>query len=58
MDWMFEDFKSDLDSLDPRVREKALEIAGQLVKEKNYMEKKAISEAIVKAEEWFYDLGG
>ncbi len=58
MGWMFEDFKIDLDSLDARVKEKALEIAKQLVIEKNYSEKKAIAEAIVKAEEWFYDLEG
>ncbi|MGB2761511.1 hypothetical protein BC962_0997 [Gillisia mitskevichiae] len=58
MDWMFEDFKTDLDSLDSRVKEKALEIARKLVNEKNYSEKKAIAEAIVMAEEWFYDLEG
>ncbi len=58
MDWMFKDFKPDLDSLDPRVKEKALEIAKQLVSEKNYTKKRAISDAIVKAEERFYDLGG
>ena len=55
---MFEDFKTDLDSLDSRVKEKALEIARKLVNEKNYSEKKAIAEAIVKAEEWYYDLEG
>ena len=58
MDWMFDDFKNDLDSLDPRVKKKALEIARQLVEEKNYPRKKAITEAIVRAEEWFYDLEG
>ena len=58
MDWMFEDFKTDLDSLDSRVKEKALEIARKLVNERNYSEKKAIAEAIVMAEEWFYDLEG
>ena len=37
MDWMFEDFKTDLDSLDSRVKEKALEIARKLIfNEKNY----------------------
>lgn len=55
---MFEDFKTDLDSLNPPVRKKALEIAKQLVEEKNYSKEKAITEAIVKAEEWFYDLEG
>lgn len=39
MDWMFEDFKPGLDSLDPRVKEKTLEIAKQLVSEKNYTKK-------------------
>lgn len=37
---MFKDFKPELDSLDPKVREKVLEIAGQLVSEKNYTKKK------------------
>ncbi|MCC4227457.1 MULTISPECIES: hypothetical protein [Flavobacteriaceae] len=58
MDWMFDDFKNDLDSLNPQVKKKALEIAKKLVEEKNYSKEKAITEAIVKAEEWFYDLGG
>ena len=34
MDWMFEDFKTDLDTLNPIVREKALSIAKELI-EKN-----------------------
>ena len=55
---MFEDFKTDLDSLNPPVRKKALEIAKQLVLNENYTEKKAISEAIKQAEEWFYNLEG
>lgn len=55
---MFEDFKTDLDALDPSIKEKALEIAEQLVLKKNYTEKKAIAEAIKQAEEWFYDLEG
>ncbi|EIJ39327.1 hypothetical protein JoomaDRAFT_2342 [Galbibacter orientalis DSM 19592] len=58
MDSMFEDFKTDLDSLNPLVRKKALEIAKQLVLKKNYTEKEAITKAIIKAEEWFYDLEG
>ncbi len=58
MDWMFEDFKTELDKLNPTVREKALEIAKKLVQEKDLSEKEAIQEGITKAEEWFYDLGG
>ena len=58
MDWMFEDFKTDLDSLNPTVREKALEIANELMKEGKFTEKEAITKAIKRAEEWFYDLEG
>ncbi len=58
MEWTFDDFKTDLDALSPEIREKALKIAQQLVKEKNYTGKAAIAEAIIKAEEWFYDLEG
>ncbi|MDT0687373.1 MULTISPECIES: hypothetical protein [Flavobacteriaceae] len=58
MDWTFEDFKTDLDSLNPAVREKALEIANDLMKEEKYTTKEAITKAIKQAEEWFYDLEG
>ncbi|MCX2838433.1 hypothetical protein HC174_12190 [Salinimicrobium sp. CDJ15-81-2] len=58
MEWLFEDFKTDLESLNPPVREKALEIANELVKEEKYTKKEAITEAIKQAEEWFYDLEG
>lgn len=55
---MFEDFKTDLDGLSPRVREKALEIAKELVEKKDLPVKEAIQEAIIRAEEWFYDIEG
>lgn len=55
---MFEDFKTDLDSLNKVVREKALAIAKELVEKKNLTPKEAITEAIIRAEEWFYDLEG
>ena len=58
MDWMFEDFRTDLDSLDPVIKEKALDIANQLMKQGKLTEKEAITEAIKRAEEWFYDLEG
>ena len=58
MDWMFEDFKTDLDSLNPAIRKKALKIANELMKEGKFTEKEAITEAIKRAEEWFYDLEG
>ncbi len=58
MDWMFEDFKTDLDGLNPKVREKALEIAKKLVEKKNLPAKEALQGAITRAEEWFYDIEG
>ncbi|MDT0651172.1 hypothetical protein [Autumnicola edwardsiae] len=58
MHWMFEDFKTDLDSLNRTVRKKALEIANELMIQGKCTEKEAITEAIKQAEEWFYDLEG
>ena len=56
--WTFEGLKSDLNSLDPTVKEKALIIAKELIRQGNYAEKEAITEAIKRAEEWFYDREG
>ncbi|UZH54152.1 hypothetical protein JRG66_09085 [Salinimicrobium tongyeongense] len=58
MDWIFENFKTDLNALDPLVKEKALYIANQLMRQGKYSEKEAITEAIKRAEEWFYDMEG
>lgn len=55
MEWTFEDFEADLKDLTPQVRNKALEIANQLMKEEGYSKAKAIKEAITKAQEWFFD---
>ncbi len=58
MEWTFEDFKTDLDNLTPQVRAKALQIATELMKEGNISEKKALDQAIMRAEEWLYDSEG
>lgn len=58
MDWMFEDFKTELDALNPGVREKALTIAKELIEKKDISAKEALSVGIIRAEEWYYDLGG
>ncbi|MFP8489193.1 hypothetical protein ACKGJO_08815 [Gracilimonas sp. Q87] len=55
MKWTFEDFGADLDDLDPQVREKALQIANDLMEEKEYTKEEAIKKAIKQAEEWFLD---
>lgn len=58
MEWKFENFQPDLNELNPQVREKALEIANELMSKGNYTEKEAIEEAIKEAEEWFLDSQG
>lgn len=55
---MFEDFKTELNDLNPRVREKALEITKELVEKKRISAEEAIQKAIIRAGEWFYDLEG
>lgn len=57
-DWTFSDFRPQLDSLNPEVKEKAKEIAEKLLKKNEYSEEEAIQQAIKQAEEWFYDLEG
>ena len=56
MKWTFENFAADLKDLNPKVREKALEIANRLMEEEEYTEAEAIKEAIKRAEEWFLDM--
>jgi uncharacterized protein YdaT len=54
----FDAFQEKLQRLNPRVREKAVAIAEELIKQENYTIKDAVEEAISRAEEWFYDLEG
>lgn len=58
MNWTFENFKPHLENLTPQTREKALEIAEQLMQKGGISEERAITEAIVRAEEWFYNSEG
>lgn len=58
MEWTFENFRPELDALEPMVRKKAMEIARQLMEQETYSEANAIKEGISRAEEWFMDLGG
>ncbi|MDN3723588.1 hypothetical protein QRD02_04280 [Aequorivita sp. SDUM287046] len=55
---MFKNFKPKLEHLTPEVRKKALEIAQQLMKRGGISEDKAIDQAIVQAEQWFFDMKG
>ena len=58
MEWTFKNFNTDLENLNPDVRKKALEIGQKLMEQGGISEEKALKEAIVRAEEWFYNLGG
>ena len=58
MEGTFKNFKSDLDSLKPTVKKKALEIAKKLMKKENISEKEAITKAIKRAKEWHYEIEG
>lgn len=57
MEWTFERLGVDLKELNPKVREKALELANQL-KEEGYTDAEAIRQAIKEAEEWYLDTQG
>ena len=58
MEGTFGNFKSDLNSLKPVVKEKAFEIAKKLMKKENISEKEAIAKAIKRAKEWHYEIEG
>lgn len=53
MEGNFENLHADLNSLNPIVKIKAIQIAKNLMTDENLPEKKAIPLAIKKAEEWF-----
>ena len=58
MKWTFEDYGADLKNLNPRVRDKALEIANRLMEEEDYSEGEAIKQGIKEAQEWNLDRQG
>jgi len=59
MKWTIADFPVNPDnSLNPKVRNKAVEIANQLSASGQYTEEEVIRKAIQLAEEWFYESEG
>lgn len=56
--WTLDNFPAKLDDLKPKAREKAVEIANQLMESAQYTEQEAIRKAIQQAEEWFYESEG
>ncbi|WP_276348933.1 hypothetical protein [Daejeonella sp. JGW-45] len=58
MEWTLENFPVGMNELDPKVREKAIEIANQLKKEGRINELTVVDEAIQQAQEWFLNMEG
>ena len=55
----FDDFKPMLDDLVPKVREKAVQLALEMLSEGRFDNKEAaLNEGIKQAEEWFTELEG
>lgn len=54
----FDDLDLQLKDLQPKVREKALEIAKKQQEEYGLSEKEAIKKGIALAEEWFFNMEG
>lgn len=58
LEFPFEDYEDKFEKLNPRVRQKAIEIAKDLISQEHYTQKSAVQEAILRAESWFLDLEG
>lgn len=56
-DQIFDHFKIDLAELRPEVREKAIELIGQMI-DKGVPKNQAVSEGIQEAETWFLESQG
>lgn len=58
MKWDVENFPKEMEILNPRTREKAIELLNNLTNNNLYNESEAIVLAIKQAEEWFYEAEG
>jgi hypothetical protein len=58
MESPFNDLANSLKGHDPKVKEKAIEFAIRLMKEKKLNKEDALKEGIKQAENWFIDLEG
>ena len=54
----FDDLASDLKELDPKIKEKAINIAIKLIKRNKMDRQDALKEGIKQAKNWFVDLEG
>ena len=48
----------EIGQLDPKIKEKAIEIAIHLINDKKMQEEEALKEGVKQAKEWFIDLEG
>ncbi|WP_169303379.1 hypothetical protein [Pedobacter cryophilus] len=55
---LFNDFGLELNDLNSMVKERAIEIANQLLEEEGWLKEEALKEGIKQAQEWFLDLEG
>ncbi|MEJ6978881.1 hypothetical protein WG906_00370 [Pedobacter sp. P351] len=58
MKWNAENFPKEMEILNPRTRDKAIELLNTLMGSNIYSEQEAIALAIQQAEEWFYEAEG
>lgn len=58
MTWTEQNFPMEMKDLDPRVREKALEIANELKNTREVSELNIVEVAINRAQQWFINLEG
>ena len=58
MDWTFEEFRTEIDVLNPLARKKAIEIAKELIEKEDFSKIEAIKKAVIMGKEWIYDLEG
>lgn len=59
MNWTFENFEPELSELKPVVKEKAIQIAEMLLRDKKFTNQyEALKEGIKQAEEWFLNMEG
>ncbi|WP_167335378.1 MULTISPECIES: hypothetical protein [Pedobacter] len=58
MAWTEQNFPMEMKDLDPRVREKALEIANELKNTREVSELHIVEVAINRAQQWFMNLEG
>ena len=58
MEWSSDNYPIEMSDLEARVREKAIEIANQLRKERVIRELSIVDEAIRQAQEWFLNEEG